>query len=213
MLLLPPSAVPFYSVHNFMLGYRIIGTFNCLIFFFPSVFYHYSCYYKKRSRLLGKQLITRQYDTHRSQPWILVLLHHEATCMDAELAVEPFRCPEGEQHALWIQWDALRCEGSIVWGEKSSPTCVLSPCCPTAPRYDVWTSAKPPRKANQRLARYFDSSTRSCFGIVCWSTLISPEEGYLKLGIFKMNVSQKYHAVGIICTSWNGDQTLNYRKQ
>lgn len=53
MLLLPPSAAPFYSAHNFMLGYHIIETFNCLIFFFLSVFYHYSCYYKKGLVCLG----------------------------------------------------------------------------------------------------------------------------------------------------------------
>lgn len=47
MLLLPSSAVPFYSMYNFILGYHIIGISNRLHKFFVSVFYHYLCYYKK----------------------------------------------------------------------------------------------------------------------------------------------------------------------
>lgn len=47
---------------------------------------------QKRSRLLGKQLITRQYDTHTSQPKICVLLQRESTRMAAELAVQTRRC-------------------------------------------------------------------------------------------------------------------------
>jgi len=48
MLLPPSSAVPFYSLHNFMLDYHIIGIFNRLLIFSLSVFYHYLFYYKKR---------------------------------------------------------------------------------------------------------------------------------------------------------------------
>lgn len=51
-----------------MLDYHIIGIFNCLTVFFLSVPHHYLCYYKKRSGLLGKQLITRQYAAATSQP-------------------------------------------------------------------------------------------------------------------------------------------------
>lgn len=82
----PSSAVPFFSVYNLVLDWHIIGIFNCLIDSFSFCVLSLFMLLQKRPRLLGKQLITRQYDTHTRQPKISISLKAENTRMGAEQA-------------------------------------------------------------------------------------------------------------------------------
>lgn len=164
MLLLPLSAAPFNSVYNFMLVYHIIGIFSHLINFFFLCYIIIYVINKKRSCLLGKQLITRQYDPCTSQPGIFYFTEMRE---HTELAVQTCRCTGASSMVSplikYMQIIALVSDDSeYVTAKWWSADPGLQHRFAAPP-----LSAGPPRKMLW-LAQHFDSFDGKCFKNTCW---------------------------------------------